>query len=188
MDFYDVVNDRHSTREFADTPVPHEVVERLLAAAAMAPSAMNAQPWRYYIAAGDVRERVGEAVAQATTHLQEFVDVLPPDHLQDAVRWYSELGGAPVIVVVAMHTAEGELDEINKLLSIGGSIENFLLAATAEGLGACSITFTYFVRDDIARIVEVGPEETVVSIIALGYPGAPQVSPPHETHIGTFLE
>jgi len=189
MEFNDVLAARHSIRDYSDREVPAEVLERLLEAAALAPSAMNAQPWRYYITTDGMRDRVGEVIAQATTHLQEFVDVVPRETLDEAVRWYSELGGAPVIIIVTMMQTEGELDEINKLLSIGASVENLLLAATNEGLGACNITFSYFVRDDIAPLLEIDESERVVSVIALGYPGdrAPH-SPPHETHIGTFLE
>jgi len=189
MEFKDVLTSRHSIRDYSNRDVSAEVLGRLLEAAALAPSAMNAQPWRYYVTTDGMRDRVGEVIAQATTHLQEFVDVVPRETLDEAVRWYSDLGGAPVVIIVTMVQTEGEFDEINKLLSIGASVENLLLAATNEGLGACNVTFSYFVRDDIAPLLEIDESEQVVSIIALGYPGdSPPHSPAHEMHIGTFLE
>ena len=43
---------RQSTREFSDKPVTEEVLERICRLAALAPSAINAQPWRLYAVAG----------------------------------------------------------------------------------------------------------------------------------------
>lgn len=38
---------RHTIREFSDRPVPRDIVERCIAAAATAPSGANQQPWRF---------------------------------------------------------------------------------------------------------------------------------------------
>ena len=38
---------RHSVRDYADTPVPEEVIENAIAAAGTAPSGANQQPWHF---------------------------------------------------------------------------------------------------------------------------------------------
>ena len=38
---------RHSVRDFADTPVPKDVIENAIAAAGSAPSGANQQPWHF---------------------------------------------------------------------------------------------------------------------------------------------
>ncbi|AWW36549.1 NADH dehydrogenase [Streptomyces sp. AS58] len=52
MDVYEAVTSRRAVREFRDRPVPREVLERVLSAAAWTPSASNIQPWRAYVVTG----------------------------------------------------------------------------------------------------------------------------------------
>ena len=189
MDFWDVIEARHSYRSFEARPVEREVLDRLLHAASLAPSAMNEQPWHFHVVHGDVRTRLGSIIAQATEHLREYMDQLGPEQYQDAVDWYSSLGGAPVVVVVSMSRPYSDRDRTNKLLSVGASIENFLLAATAEALGACSITFTAWVEDDIASLLEIGSDREIVGVIAVGWPGAvPPLAPAHEDSVADWVE
>ena len=52
MDVYEAVQTRRSVRGFTDKPVPTEVLERVLSAAAWAPSGSNVQPWHIYVVTG----------------------------------------------------------------------------------------------------------------------------------------
>lgn len=52
MDVYKAVTSRRSVRGFTDEPVPREVLERVLTAAAWAPSGSNIQPWHIYVVTG----------------------------------------------------------------------------------------------------------------------------------------
>src|SRR5215469_10640897 len=52
MDVYEAVRSRRAVRAFTDRPVPREVLERVLAAAAWAPSGSNIQPWHVYVLTG----------------------------------------------------------------------------------------------------------------------------------------
>src|SRR4030066_842889 len=46
-------------------PVARDVIERLLSAAAQAPSHHRVRPWRFYVLQGKARERLGEVMAQS---------------------------------------------------------------------------------------------------------------------------
>jgi nitroreductase len=188
MDFWDVIDGRHSTRAYSEEAVPREKLARVLHAAAAAPSAMNSQPWRYHVAEGEARGEVGKLLAQATVHLTEYIEVLGQERYEEAVEWYSSLGNAPVVIGVSATTSETEFDVTNTLLSVGASIQNLLLAATAEGLGACNITFAWWVREELAARFGVSEDRQVVAIIALGYPGtvAP-ASPPHREDVADWV-
>jgi nitroreductase len=191
MEFWDVIESRHSTRDFLPKPVPREVVERLLRAAAMAPSAHNSQPWRYHVATGTARTEIGMIVAQATVYLEEYMAQLGPERFEHAVQWYSSLGNAPMIIGVSAPDLdkETELDQLNQMLAVGASVENLMLAATAEGLAACNITFAWWVRDDLARYFDIGDDRKMVAIIALGYPTSePPVAPVTNEDIADWLE
>ncbi|WP_046732466.1 nitroreductase [Streptomyces humi] len=52
MDVYEAVTSRRAVRGFLDRPVPREVLERVLSAAAWAPSGSNLQPWHVYVLTG----------------------------------------------------------------------------------------------------------------------------------------
>ncbi len=178
MDLFEAIEKRHSVRAFKPDPVPRELIEKLIEAAALAPSAMNEQPWRFYVTTGDNRAKVGEIMARGTTHLEEFIDVIGAEHIDAAVQWYSELGHAPVVIVCTMPKATDDFWRMNKHLSIGGAIENILLGATALGLGACNITFSFYVRDELVEVLSIPEDRTLIAIIALGYPEDDQPDPP----------
>ena len=52
MDIYEAVASRRAVRNFTERPVPMETIERVLAAAAWAPSGSNIQPWNIYVVTG----------------------------------------------------------------------------------------------------------------------------------------
>ena len=52
MNVYEAVHSRRAVRGFTDDPVPLEVLERVLTAAAWAPSGSNIQPWHSYVVTG----------------------------------------------------------------------------------------------------------------------------------------
>lgn len=184
MDFWQVVEARHSIRDFRSDPVSRKALERMIRAAAAAPSAMNAQPWHYHVATGVARAELGKIVAQATVYLEEYVDQLGPERIAQAMQWYSSLGDAPVLIATSMPVPESDFDRTNSLLSVGASVENLLLAATAEGLGACNITFTSWVREELAEFLGLDESHVVVSIIAVGHPSEIlPVAPRHRADI-----
>ncbi|WP_433299273.1 nitroreductase [Pseudonocardia sp. CA-142604] len=67
MDVYEAVTSRRAVRGFTDRPVPGEVLQRVLSAAAWAPSGSNLQPWHAYVLTGapltQLKKRAGERIA-----------------------------------------------------------------------------------------------------------------------------
>ncbi|MFD4415738.1 nitroreductase [Streptomyces sp. NPDC058476] len=67
MDIYEAVTSRRAVRAFTDRPVPWEALERVLSAAAWAPSGSNIQPWHAYVVTGaplaEIKKRAGERLA-----------------------------------------------------------------------------------------------------------------------------
>lgn len=188
MDVLKAIEARHSVRSFRTDPVPRETLERVVRAASLSPSAMNQQPWRFYVTTGDTRRRVGEIMAQGTIHLEEFIDVIGLEGRREAVQWYSELGNAPVVIVCTMPTVEDGFWQLNTHLSIGAAIQNILLAATGLGLGACNITFSFYVRDDLSRLLGVPEDREIAALVAIGYPTDAQPRPvAHRADVAEFL-
>ncbi|MFE9453127.1 nitroreductase [Streptomyces sp. NPDC006739] len=67
MDVYEAVTSRRAVRAFTDRAVPRQSLERVLSAAAWAPSGSNMQPWRTYVVTGAplaaLKKRAGERLA-----------------------------------------------------------------------------------------------------------------------------
>jgi nitroreductase len=67
VDVYEAVTSRRAVRGFTDKPVSRAVLERVLSAAAWAPSGSNLQPWTIYVVTGaplvELKTRAVERVA-----------------------------------------------------------------------------------------------------------------------------
>src|ERR1044072_2378274 len=82
MDVYEAVTRRRAVRGFTDRPVPRQVLERVLSAAAWAPSGSNLQPWRAYVVTGgplaELKKRAGERVAAGDAWDERGYEMYPP--------------------------------------------------------------------------------------------------------------
>jgi nitroreductase len=82
MDVYEAVTSRRAVRGFTDKPVPTEVLERVLSAAAWSPSGSNLQPWNTYVVTGaklaELKKRAVERVANGDPWDQREFEMYPP--------------------------------------------------------------------------------------------------------------
>ncbi|GAB5894926.1 nitroreductase [Mycolicibacterium mageritense] len=83
LDVYDAVTSRRAVRGFTDRPVPREVLERVLTAAAWAPSGSNIQPWNIYVVTGaplaELKKRAVERVESGVAWDSRQFDMYPAD-------------------------------------------------------------------------------------------------------------
>jgi nitroreductase len=187
MELYEAIRNRRSVRSFDGAEVPRDVLERLISAAGAAPSPYNSQPWHFDVATGPVRDAISEITALSTVHLQEYLDVLPTNQLGRAERFFASLGGAPVVIVVSVPVSEDDLARINAYMSAGGAVQNLMLAAHAEGLASCSLTFAFWVRDKLAALLGIGDDREIVALVIVGHPAETPEAPPRRGDIATFL-
>lgn len=155
MDFWQVVQERYSVREFdATVDVAPETVEHILQAAIRAPSAGNRQPWHFYVVL-DPHVRQGLAAA---AYGQEFV------------------AQAPVAIVVcadAEQSAERYRQrgrELYCLQDTAVAAEHILLAAVASGLGGCWVGA--FDERRAARALDLPHRHRPVAILPIGKPAS----------------
>src|SRR6266481_3381178 len=82
MDVYVAVTSRRAVRGFTDVSVSREVLERVLSAAAWAPSGSNIQPWHVYVLTGgplvELKRRAGERVAAGNLGDEREYEMYPP--------------------------------------------------------------------------------------------------------------
>lgn len=144
-DVWEVMSTARTIRRFTDEPVDDATLARCLGAARWAPSGANAQGWRFVVLRSpEQRAVVAKAAAQALEVIEPVYGMsrpAPDDHSRRA-RTYR--------ATYELHDRAGEFTSVlfaqahyptaSELL-LGGSIfpamQNFLLAARAQGLGAC---------------------------------------------------
>ena len=68
MEFSKVIHARHSTRSFSERPVSREILEEILLEAGAAPSWINTQEWRAYVATGAVLEKIRKEFVERASY------------------------------------------------------------------------------------------------------------------------
>lgn len=147
MDVFEAIEKRYSARRYDEREVEQEVLEKLLNAARLAPSAKNLQEWRFIV----VRDQETR-VKLADASFQKFV------------------GRAPVILVCCAES-DGYVMRCglpSYPIDVAIAIDHLTLAATALGLGTCWIG--KFDPDRIKEILSIPLRVHVVELLLLGYP------------------
>jgi len=71
-EFYTDLNRRRTVREFADRPVPRDIIETALRVANTAPSGANLQPWHFCVVSGpETKKKIREAAEEEEREFYE---------------------------------------------------------------------------------------------------------------------
>jgi len=172
--------ERRSVRRYLPLPVAPEVIDRLLAAATSAPSAHNRQPWRFVVIEAESTKRSLARAMGERLRADRLRDGDPADAIEaDVSRSHARLSGAPVIVLVCMTVvdmdryADDRRNHAEQTMTVQGTAmaaQNLLLAAHAEGLGACWMCAPLFCPDTVAAALTLPSDWQPQAIVTLGYP------------------
>ena len=187
-----IVRARRSSRMFLpDKPVPRELLDEALELAMRAPSNSNTQPWHVFLATGQRRARLVDALLAAVVANPPEIGSagLPPSfaHLRrqsgaliygamgiergDAEgRWNAQLRnwrffGAPVAGVVCMHREFGNVDAVG----VGMFLQTLLLALTERGIGSCVQVSIALYPDVLREQLDIPEELQVLCGMSIGY-------------------
>lgn len=142
MDAFEAISSRRSTRRFAGRPIPRDVLEKIVDAGRLAPTARNEQPWEFVVVTdraalkkvGEITDH-GKFIAEAAACIAVYCRV---------TKYYLEDGCA--------------------------ATENILVAATALGVQSCWVAGDkkpYGVA--VSAELGIPPAYNLVSLVALGY-------------------
>lgn len=186
----DAIFERRSIRKYKDLEVSDELINKVIKAAAEAPSAKNRQPWKYIVFKGAAREEM-LSVMDMGLDMALNEPSLPEQGkagVMDAKNTLRIMRGAPVIVLVLNTNGTspfakpldifGRITEICDSMSIGASIENLLLAATEEGLGSLWIANTFYAHEPLRAYLK--SDNQLIAAVALGYPDEDPVKRPRK--------
>ncbi len=177
---YAFIAARRSIRRYDGQPVPHAVLEQLLTAAIWAPSAHNRQPWRFSaVTTPAVRESLARAMGERL-RADLAADGLTPDAIErDAGRSYSRISTAPALILVCLSMADmdhypdpkrAEAEYLMAVQSTAMAVQNLLLAAHAQGLGACWMCAPLFCPDTVRQTLDLPGDWRPQALLTLGYP------------------
>jgi F420 biosynthesis protein FbiB-like protein len=183
----DLIRSRRSIRQYAAEPVPDGLVERLLTAASWAPSAHNRQPWRFAVVAESGAKRRLASAMGARLRADRLADGDSPDAVErDAARSFARITGAPVVIGVCLSMADMDrypdarrqnAERLMAVQSVAMAVQNLLLAAHAEGLGACWMCAPLFCPDAVRSALDLPEDWEPQALITLGYLGGPGKKP-----------
>ncbi|HOJ99644.1 MAG TPA: nitroreductase family protein [Termitinemataceae bacterium] len=160
MNLFDAIAQRYSVRSFQDRPVEREKLLSIFSAVRLAPSARNAQEWRFIVVTDPV---LREEVAQAGG--QPFLRQCP-------------------VIVVACAVTDRRLMRCGEMaypIDVAIAIDHLTLAATAMGLGTCWIGS--FDPEPVRKTLGIPSEVPVVELVALGYPAGEGPAPQNKSRL-----
>jgi len=152
MTVYELILKRRTIRRFKPESVPADLLDRLVNAGRLAPSAANRQPLEFIVV--NDRETV--------------------DHVFPALKWAGYIapagdpppGKQPTAYIIVLINSEicptsGEVDA-------AAAIENMILTALEAGVGSCWLGAID--RDELRKLFRVPESYRIDSVLALGYP------------------
>ena len=180
LSFLNLIKNRRSVKEYSSKEVSKEVLSRILEVARWAPSAHNAQPWRFIIIRGSLtKQRLAKAMA-GRWNKDMTRNGIPKKRREGLVKASVEqFENAPVVIIacLTMEDMDEYPDEQRKKIeyvmavqSVAAAIENMLLFAHDEGLGACWFCAPLFCQDIVRNILKIPRHVGPQALITLGYP------------------
>jgi nitroreductase len=193
MDLVKVMTERKSIRAFKSDPVPRKTVEEILNLVLHAPSAINLQPWEFFVVLDEERERLSRRLLKAYREKQISCS---PGNVKPLAQTFSRRGvasfdamnpileglgltfdrfinegscnfyGAPAAVIFCLDNAFSKA----RLVDIGIGLAYFVLAAWNLGLGTCPIGLISAYEDEIKEVLDIPDNKDVVIGAALGHP------------------
>jgi nitroreductase len=144
----DAILKRHSVRAYKEDEVSKELLNEVIEAGRLAPSASNIQPWKFVI----VEEKELRKELSKACNNQKFV------------------AEAPVVIVgciiVKGYSMGGSYD--SAILDIGIALDHMTLQAASLGLGTCWIGA--FNETEVKKLLQIPANVHVAVLLTLGFP------------------
>lgn len=143
MDVFDAVRTVLAVRQFAERPVPGEVVARIVEAGHLSASSMNGQPWHFVVVEDRAALRQLGGIATSGPYT----------------------ASAAFAVVVAVTDSPYAVSDASR------AIQSMILTAWADGVGANWVGFADLA--DVKPLLGLPPELDVLAIVPFGFPARP---------------
>lgn len=189
MEIYAAMSTLRAVRRLRPDPIPSDVLQRILQAAAWAPSGGNVQPWRVVVVRDvDKRSALGDLYrpewAKYSAGVRASLQQLEGDArakqermLIAADRLGNQFGEAPVILVFCFNPQRMAITDadLGRPAVVGGgsvypAVQNAMLACRAEGVGCTLTTLLCFRESEVKALLGVPQDWYTCAFVPIGYP------------------
>jgi nitroreductase len=189
VELYDAMSTLRAVRRLKPDPIPPDVTERILQAAAWAPTGGNVQPWRVIVVRErGLKDKLGvlydarwraysaghrKALANAPAELRAKTErtLAAGDHLAE------HFGATPLVAVFCFNPEHMAITDAKqpRVSVVGGAsvytaVENFLLACRAEGLGCVLTTLLCEVEPEVRELLAIPQPWATACAVPVGWP------------------
>lgn len=186
---YEAMSTLRAVRRLRPDPIPDEVLERILQAAAWAPSGGNQQPWRVVVVTDPgLKQGLADLYAPewarfAVGYEARGADLPPDEHaalmrtLEAGNHLAAHMQDAPALLVFCfdvrrMAITDADLDRVSVIggASIYPAVQNLMLACVAEGLGCTLTTLHCFREAEVKELLGIREPWGTAALVPIGYP------------------
>lgn len=177
-EFFELMNQRRTVREFAPDPIPSGVLEDAIRAAGTAPSGAHKQPWQFCVVLdADIKHRIREA-AEAEERIN-YSGRFPDDWLEDLeifgtdhVKEYIDIAPALVVIFKENYRLVDGQRKKNYYVNESVGIAAGMFIAAVHNAGLATLTHTPNPMAFLNEILERPKNEVPVLLMPVGYPKA----------------
>ncbi|MCE5347336.1 MAG: nitroreductase family protein [Bacteroidales bacterium] len=150
MEFTELIHTRESVRNYdPDRPLPKEILEKILDAGRLAPSACNYQPWKFLVISSSAMLEKVRACYQR--------------------NWFKDAPQILVALGLKDQAWKRSYDGYNSIeTDVAIAMTHIILAAENEGIGACWVEA--YDPTLLKEALNPGENELIIGIMPLGYP------------------
>jgi nitroreductase len=164
---HEAIRGRRSVGRVLPDPIGRERIERLLEAAAWAPTHKMREPWRFVVFTGAGREALGRAHARAVARAN------PATPAEGLTAQAALTLRAPVVVAcVCRPGGDDPVVRREDRDAVAAAVQNMLLAAHADGLGAIWRTGAFVDEPEVRAHLGCTDAEDIVGFVYVGVPQA----------------
>ena len=149
--------------------VPRGTIEQLCELAQWAPNHKRTWPWRFAVAEGDGRARLGNTIADAME--------LHGDPSEKIAKARTKYLRTPSVLVVGSAAGDSDTRTEENRDAVAAGVQNILLAATAIGLASFWSSCPRGANDAVVELCDFEPDTHVAALIYLGWATETAVAP-----------
>ena len=170
--FYTQMEERRSVREFSDTPVSKEIIEKIIQTASTAPSGAHKQPWTFCaIQNPEIKSEIRKAAEKE--EYESYTNRMTDEWIKDlkplGTDWQKPfLEIAPWLIVMFSQTTASDKSKHYYVQESCGIAAGFLIAAIHQA-GLCTLTHTPSPMNFLKKILNRPNNERPYLLLPVGY-------------------
>lgn len=151
MNVIEAIEKRRSIRAFKNNDISKEIVEDILNAGRLAPSAKNRQPWYFVVVKNEIKDKIANMMIQYSLNHDDSIERKKIGFKGSVNSTANVIKEAPILVLIFREKNDNWV--VGDNLSIGACVENMCLRALELGIASLWIRDTVYVAEDIAKFL-----------------------------------